>query len=99
MAVIVGYILQGPGGNYRIPFLIGGSAYLTALLIIHLLVPKIEPIDVEPVAARAFSGGPQVGFGFMGIIFGSFGGWCVGILSRVSGPHLLEYMAIGALAG
>ena len=43
--------------------------------------------------------GGLVGFGFMGIIFGSFGGWCVGILSRVSGPHLLEYMAIGALSG
>jgi H+/Cl- antiporter ClcA len=79
--------------------LIGGSAYLVALLIIHLLVPRIEPIEVEHVAARPFSVGTIVGFGFMGIIFGSFGGWCVGILSRVSGPHLLEYMAIGALAG
>ena len=99
MAVIVGYILQVTGGNYRYPFLIGGSAYLIALLIIHLLVPRIEPIEVEHVAARPFSIGTLVGFGFMGIIFGSFGGWCVGILSRVSGPHLLEYMAIGALAG
>jgi MFS family permease len=100
MAVIVGYILQVTGGNYRIPFIIGGSAYLTALLIIHLLVPKIEAIgDVEHVPARPFSIGTIVGFGFMGIIFGSFGGWCAGILSRVSGPHLLEYMALGALIG
>jgi hypothetical protein len=73
---------------------------LTALLIIHLLVPKIEQIDdVEHVAARPFSIGTIVGFGFMGMIFGSFAGWCTGILSRVSGPHLLEYMAVGALAG
>src|SRR2546430_17673985 len=28
MAVIVGYILQVTGGNYRIPFIIGGKAYL-----------------------------------------------------------------------
>jgi MFS transporter, ACS family, aldohexuronate transporter len=99
MAVIVGYILQVTGGNYRIPFLIGGSAYLVALLIIHLLVPKIEPIEVEHVAARPFSVGTIVGFGFMGIIFGSFAGWCIGILTRVSGSQLLEYMAAGALAG
>ena len=100
MAVIVGYILQVTGGNYRIPFIIGGTAYLTALLIIHLLVPRIEPIgDVEHVPARPLSIGTIVGFGFMGIIFGSFAGWCTGILSRVSGPHLLEYMAAGALAG
>jgi MFS transporter, ACS family, hexuronate transporter len=100
MAVIVGFILQVTGGNYRIPFIIGGTAYLTALLIIHLLVPKIESIgDVEHVAAKPFSLGTIVGFGFMGIIFGSFAGWCTGIFSRVSGPHLLEYMAVGALAG
>ena len=99
MAVIVGYILQVTGGNYKIPFYIGGTAYLTALLIIHLLVPRVETVDLETRAARPFSIGTMVGFGFMGIIFGSFGGWCIGILSRVSGPQLLEYMAIGALAG
>jgi H+/Cl- antiporter ClcA len=100
MAVIVGYILQVTGGNYRIPFIIGGTAYLTALLVIHLLVPRIEPIgNVEHVPARPLSIGTIVGFGFMGIIFGSFAGWCTGILSRVSGPHLLEYMGLGALGG
>lgn len=99
MAVIVGYILQVTGGDYRIPFIMGGTAYLTALLVIHLLVPKIEPIDVEHVAARPLSIGTIVGFGFMGIIFGSFAGWCTGILTRVTGPHLLEYMALGALVG
>jgi len=65
-----------------------------------LLVPRIEPIeDVEHVPARPLSIGTIVGFGFMGIIFGSFAVWCTGILSRVSGPHLLEYMALGALVG
>lgn len=100
MAVIVGYILQVTGGNYKIPFYIAGGAYLTALLIIHLLVPKIETIEVaDGDAARPFSVGTIVGFGFMGLIFGSFGGWCIGILSKVSGPHLLEYMGAGAGLG
>jgi len=100
MAVIVGYILEVTHSNYRIPFLIAGSAYLIALLIIHLLVPKIEPVDyADAVAARPFSIGTIVGFGFMGSIFGSFAGWCTGLLSRVSGSGLLKYMALGAMIG
>jgi MFS transporter, ACS family, hexuronate transporter len=100
MAVIVGYVLQVTGGNYRIPFYIAGSAYLIALLIIHLLVPKLEPVeDVDRVAARPFSLGPIVGFGFVGGIFGSFTGWCTGIISRAAGSGLLKYMAIGAVIG
>jgi len=100
MAVIVGYILQVTGGNYRVPFFIAASAYLLALLIIQLLVPRIEPIgDVDAIQTKPFSVGTIVGFGFVGGIFGSFGGWCIGILSRASGSHLLEYMAIGAVIG
>jgi ACS family hexuronate transporter-like MFS transporter len=100
MAVIVGYILQVTGGNYRIPFYMAGVAYLVALLVIHLLVPNVEPLgEVDEAAPKAFSVGSLVGFGFMGSIFGSFGGWCIGILSRASGPHLLEYMALGLLIG
>jgi hypothetical protein len=100
MAVIVGYILQVTGGNYRIPFYMAGVAYLVALLVIHLLVPNVEPLgEVDEVAPKAFSVGSLVGFGFMGCIFGSFGGWCIGILSRASGPHLLEYMALGLVIG
>ena len=100
MAVIIGYILQVTGGNYKIPFFIAGSAYLVALLIIHLLVPKIEPVDYVDVApAKPLSVGTIVGFGFMGSIFGSFAGWCTGLLSRVSGGSLLKYMALGATVG
>ena len=100
MAVIVGYILQVTGGNYKIPFFIAGSSYLIALLIIHLLVPRIEPVDyVGAVAARPLSVGTIVGFGFIGSVFGSFAGWCTGLLSRVSGSGLLKYMALGALVG
>jgi len=100
MAVIVGYILEVTHSNYRIPFFIAGSSYLAALLIMHLLVPKIEPVNyVDAVAAKPFSVGTIVGFGFIGSIFGSFAGWCTGLLSRVSGSGLLKYMALGAAIG
>jgi ACS family hexuronate transporter-like MFS transporter len=99
MAVIVGYILQVTGGNYRVPFYIAGSAYLIALLIIHLLVPTIEPVEIDRAPARPFSLGTIVGFGFVGWIFGAFTGWCVGILSRVAGSGLLKYMALGMIIG
>jgi ACS family hexuronate transporter-like MFS transporter len=99
MAVVVGYILQVTGSNYRIPFFIAGSAYLLALLIIHLLVPRIEPLEIGRAPAKPLSVGTIVGFGFMGSIFGAFSGWCIGLLSRVSGANLLKYMALGAAIG
>jgi ACS family hexuronate transporter-like MFS transporter len=34
-------------GDYFYMFAIAGSAYLLALLIIHLLVPKLEPVQLE----------------------------------------------------
>ena len=43
---VVGYILQTTG-NYVIIFVIAGSAYLVALLIIHLLAPKLEPVKID----------------------------------------------------
>ncbi|MDP1676571.1 MAG: MFS transporter [Bacteroidota bacterium] len=46
IAKIVGYILQWTG-SYLIIFIIAGSMYLIALLIIHLLVPNLDPADVE----------------------------------------------------
>ena len=46
MAKIVGYVLQWTG-SYMIPFLIAGSAYLVALAIIHLLTPRLEPVEIN----------------------------------------------------
>jgi len=43
---VVGYILQGTG-SYLPIFIIAGSAYLVAWLVIQLLVPKLEPAPVE----------------------------------------------------
>jgi MFS transporter, ACS family, aldohexuronate transporter len=45
MAKIVGYVLQWTG-SYMIPFFIAGSAYLLALAIIQILLPRLEPVRV-----------------------------------------------------
>jgi H+/Cl- antiporter ClcA len=80
--------------------MIAGTAYLVALLVIHLLAPNLEPVeDVERSSAKAFSLGSLVGFGFVGLIFGSFVGWCTGLLSHVTGQTLFKYMMAGAVIG
>ena len=43
---VTGLVLQANGNNYVPIFLICGSAYVTALLIIHLLVPKVHRIEL-----------------------------------------------------
>ena len=45
IAKIVGYILEWTG-SYVLIFIMAGSAYLIALLVIHLLVPKLEPANL-----------------------------------------------------
>lgn len=45
IAKIVAYFLQLTG-SYRIPFAIAGSAYLVALLVVHLITPKLEPVEL-----------------------------------------------------
>jgi ACS family hexuronate transporter-like MFS transporter len=46
IALLVGAILQATG-NYKLIFMIAGSAYLVALLIIHMLVPRLEPAKLN----------------------------------------------------
>jgi ACS family hexuronate transporter-like MFS transporter len=46
IAWIVGHVLQWTG-SYKVPFLIAGSAYLVALLVIHALVPRMEPAKID----------------------------------------------------
>ncbi|MBC7900805.1 MAG: MFS transporter [Saprospiraceae bacterium] len=43
---LVGYILQTTGSYVPI-FIIAASAYLVALLIIHLLAPTLEPVNIN----------------------------------------------------
>jgi len=99
MAVATGYILQSTGGNYRIVFVIAGTTYLLALLIIQLLAPNLEPVENIGSASRGISIGGIVGFGFVGLVFGSFSGWLTGLISRVGGPNLFKYMMLGAFVG
>lgn len=43
----VGKILQNVGTDgYAIPFLVAGMGYLVALGLIHLIVPRIEPLKL-----------------------------------------------------
>lgn len=49
IAKVVGYVLQWTG-SYLPIFIIAGSAYLVALLIIHLLAPKLEPANLDAVS-------------------------------------------------
>jgi MFS transporter, ACS family, hexuronate transporter len=100
MAVGTGYILQSTGQNYSIVFTIAGTLYLIALALIHLLVPRLEPVDdVERAPVRMFSAGTFVGFGFVGLILGSFVGWCVGLISRAAGHTLFGYMMLAGAIG
>ncbi|HUP89801.1 MAG TPA: MFS transporter, partial [Longimicrobiales bacterium] len=48
-----GRILDATGNNYSIIFMICGSAYVTALLIMHLLVPRLEPANIETFPVKA----------------------------------------------
>ena len=98
MAVLTGYILERTGGNYMIIFGIAASAYLVALLIIHLLTPRLEPVEaIDKRQARLLSLGSLLGFGFIGFIFGTFAGWLVGLITRQSGHALLRNMIVGAI--
>jgi ACS family hexuronate transporter-like MFS transporter len=51
MNLTAGYLKQQTG-NYVAMFSAAASAYLVALLIMHILVPRLEPIEI-PAATRA----------------------------------------------
>src|SRR4029078_11018284 len=43
--------LKDMTGNYIAMFSIAASAYLVALLAIHVIVPKLQPIEIKPDAS------------------------------------------------
>jgi len=45
----VGHILQWTH-SYMVPFLIAGCAYLIALLFLHLLAPRLQPVESDSAA-------------------------------------------------
>jgi ACS family hexuronate transporter-like MFS transporter len=46
-AQAVSRILQATGNNYMIPFAIASLIYLIALAVMHLLLPRLEPMDLQ----------------------------------------------------
>ena len=46
IAKIVGYVLQKTG-SYMVPFFIAGAAYLLALMFVHILAPRLEPVKLD----------------------------------------------------
>jgi ACS family hexuronate transporter-like MFS transporter len=44
IATIVGHVLQATG-SYLVPFFIAGTAYLVALGVLHLIVPRLQPVN------------------------------------------------------
>ena len=46
IAKVTAAILHATSGNYVPVFIVAGSAYLIALLVVHLLVPKLEPANL-----------------------------------------------------
>jgi ACS family hexuronate transporter-like MFS transporter len=45
-AWVVGHVLQWTG-SYKVPFLMAGAAYLVALALVHVLVPRMEPAKID----------------------------------------------------
>lgn len=46
VAKITGYLLDTTG-SYKLIFLMAASAYLLTLLVVHLLVPRLEPVTLD----------------------------------------------------
>jgi MFS transporter, ACS family, hexuronate transporter len=51
-SAFIGYVVDRTG-QYRIPFIIAGVAYLVALALIQVLAPRLEPAVVDEAAAPA----------------------------------------------
>ncbi len=55
IAKVTGYLLQATG-SYLVVFVIAGLVYLVALAIVHLLVPRLDPVTLT-----ASAGSPRAG--------------------------------------
>jgi ACS family hexuronate transporter-like MFS transporter len=46
-----GRLLDATGGNYGPIFVVLALGYVTALFVMHLLVPRMDPVTFEPARA------------------------------------------------
>ncbi len=53
----IGYILDWTKEDYLIPFMFAGFAYLLATAVIHLLLPRLEPMTFDAAKPPASSHG------------------------------------------
>jgi ACS family hexuronate transporter-like MFS transporter len=51
IAKLVAYLLQKTH-SYAVPFLLAGSAYLIGLAIVHILVPRLEPAQLDAAESQ-----------------------------------------------
>jgi ACS family hexuronate transporter-like MFS transporter len=60
ISTVVGLLLQLTG-SYAPVFLLAGSAYLVALLVVHLLAPRLQPamLDAAPALIPPRAGSPE----------------------------------------
>ncbi len=49
---VTGLVLESNGNNYVPIFIVCGLAYVTALLVIHILVPRIQRVEISAIASR-----------------------------------------------
>lgn len=49
--MFIGRLLEARPGAYLVIFVAASGAYLVNLLLIHLLVPRLEPMDIPPSPA------------------------------------------------
>jgi ACS family hexuronate transporter-like MFS transporter len=47
MARMVGFLLDTTGGSYAVPFGIASCSYLVALGVLHALLPRLEPMQLD----------------------------------------------------
>jgi ACS family hexuronate transporter-like MFS transporter len=60
ISTLVGLLLEATG-SYVPVFLMAGFAYLFALLVVHLLVPRMQPAELEPSSPQAKWSGESSG--------------------------------------